>query len=122
GNPSDNVSGKIQLKTNVPGYEHFTLHVSGTINLPIQAFPGSIDIEKAKTVTLVSLIDTPFSIIGVDCDSALTCQYDSSKQKEQTIQIIKTGIPKSRNLILRCQLDDEPLPINLPLTIFDNAL
>jgi hypothetical protein len=122
GNPLDNVSGKIQLKTNVSGYEHFTLHVSGTINLPIQAFPGSIDVVKEKTVTLVSLVDKPFRIVGIDCDSALTCQYDSSKQKEQTIQIIKTGTPKSHNLILRCHLDDEPLPINIPLTILDNVL
>jgi predicted double-glycine peptidase len=122
GSISEKVSGTVKLKTNVAGYEHFTLNVFGTIEPPIQAFPGTIDIEKTTSIMLVSLVDKPFSIVGVDCDSALTCQYDYSKRKEQTIQIIKTGIPKSHNLILRCQLDNEPLPINLPLTILDNAL
>ncbi|MDR2704814.1 MAG: DUF1573 domain-containing protein [Planctomycetaceae bacterium] len=119
---ADKVSGTIKLKTNISGYEHFTLHINGSITSPIQAFPEIIDLGKAELITFISLIDKPFSIVNVECDPALICRYDSSKQKKHIIRIVKEGIPKSRHLTIRCQLDNEPLLINIPLTILNDDL
>ncbi|MDR1477896.1 MAG: DUF1573 domain-containing protein [Planctomycetaceae bacterium] len=119
GNTSEKISGTVKLKTNVSGYEHFTLNISGTIESPIRMFPNVIDIKDGKehTVTLVSFIDKPFSIVGIDCDPAIVCNYDSSVQNEQKLRIIKKGIPKSNRFLLRCQFDKEQSLIDVPLTV-----
>jgi hypothetical protein len=119
GSISEKISGTVKLKTNVSGYEHFTLNISGTIELPIRMFPNVIDIKDGKehTVTLVSLVDKPFGIVEVDCDPVITCQYGTSMQNEQQLHIVKNGVLKSNNFVIHCQLDKEPSPISIPLTL-----
>jgi hypothetical protein len=122
GNLSDNVSGTIQLKTNAPGYEQFTLHVSGTINSPIQTFPSvvSFDQDDSSIVTLVSIGES-FRIVGIDCDSFILCRYDSSAlQKEHTVNIKKTGNPQSSQITIKYKFDNNPTPHNLPITLINN--
>jgi hypothetical protein len=46
GNLSEKITGTVKLKTNVSGYEHFTLNVSGAIESPIRTFPNVIDIKE----------------------------------------------------------------------------
>jgi hypothetical protein len=119
GNISEKISGTVKLKTNVSGYEHFTLNVSGTIELPIRIFPNVIDLKEDKehTVTLISLVDKPFSIAGVDCDPVITCQYGTSMKNEQQLHLVKNGVLKSNNFVIHCQLDKEQSTISIPLTL-----
>jgi hypothetical protein len=123
-NLMDNVSGTIVLNTSVPGYERFTIHVAGAIKSPVQSFPSvvALDQENECSVTLVSLIDQPFEIVDIDCDSAITCQYDKTMKKEHQLHIRKSGTPESMSFIVRYRLDKEQTIIDYPLTLFlDNA-
>ncbi|MCL2683530.1 MAG: cysteine peptidase family C39 domain-containing protein [Bacteroidales bacterium] len=121
---SERISGTIILKTNIKGYERFTLHVSGEIISPVQAFPNVADIRNDDEclVTLVSLVDEPFRIVGIDCDSAVSCQYDPSKLlKEHCIRIKKNAELASCHFNISYQLEKDTMPINLPLPLLVEA-
>ena len=124
GDLAENVSGTIVLKTSVPGYERFTLHVSGIIKSPVRAFPSvvSLDDDGEHSVTFVSLIKKPFEIVGIDCDPAIVCQYDNALRREHQLRIRKKGVPESTSFVIRCRLDKEQTIIDIPLTLLDNAL
>jgi len=123
GNLAESVSGTITLNTSVPGYERFTLHVSGIIKSPVQAFPSIVflDEDKEHSTVLVSLLEKPFEIVGIDCDSAIVCQYDNTMQKEHRLRVSKNGVPESKQFIIRYRLDKEQMTIDLPLTLLDDA-
>ncbi len=124
GKLSETVSGSIVLKTNVPSYERFTLRVSGTIKSPVQAFPGTIDLADGEEhqVTLVSLVDEPLHVTGIDCDDAITCRHTASvTEKEQTLYFKQTGKPTSNQLNVKFRLNSEESETTLPLTLIDHA-
>jgi predicted double-glycine peptidase len=125
--PSDDlpkqVRGSVNLKTNVSGYEHIKLEVLGEIKSSVTAFPSTVEIKNdiESQVTLVSMTDESFSIVGIDCDSSIFCRYDSSAlQKEHTVNIKKTGNPQSSQITIKYKFDNNPTPHNLPITLINN--
>jgi len=122
GNLSENISGTIVLHTNVMNYERFTLHVTGVIKSPVQAFPSVIALndDKEHSVVLVSLVDVPFEIVAIDCDPAIAYHYNDAMQKEHRLRIRKNDILETTTLIVRVRLDKEQTITDIPLTIFLN--
>jgi hypothetical protein len=85
------VEGQIVIGTNVDGYEEFLIPVKGRIHTAIRAYPNVLNCgvlspeDKVKRrVTLVSMIDEEFEIIGIDSVlSDLRCTYPTVSSKNE---------------------------------------
>ncbi|MDR1480913.1 MAG: DUF1573 domain-containing protein [Planctomycetaceae bacterium] len=123
GEIDENINGTISFKTNVPGYEKFTLNISGKIVSPVQAFPFVVDLSNVpeKTVTLVSVMDKPFQVIEVRGEY-VTCQFDS----ERFLDEHKLSLKKSSNnpvlVNVKYKLQNDPVTYDLPITIFTDEM
>ncbi|MGL6193709.1 MAG: DUF1573 domain-containing protein, partial [Thermoguttaceae bacterium] len=124
GNISEKVEGNIVLKTNVPGYEQFTLHVSGAIKSSVQAFPSVIDASNGKEtrVLLVSLVDSAFRIAAVESGGAFSCDYDSGVSKnEQVLTLKNTEELATGDIFVTLEIDGDASPTILPLQLVNHV-
>jgi hypothetical protein len=123
GKIEEKINGTIILKTNVQGYEKFTLNISGTIISPVQAFPSVIDLSGGteKTVTLLSLTDEAFRIVDIQSDY-ITCQFDPTQfQKEYKLLLKKDADVSSVPIIVRYQIQNDTDTIDLPITVINDV-
>ncbi|MDR2115771.1 MAG: DUF1573 domain-containing protein [Planctomycetaceae bacterium] len=119
----EKISGSIILKTNVAGYEKFTINVYGKIKPPIKAFPSVIDLtnKTEETITILSRIQKPFQIIEIQNDN-VTCQFDNLHfQLEHKLLFKKTADNNNSDfLYIKYRLQNDPIIFNLPLTLLIN--
>jgi hypothetical protein len=97
GNISDLIEGTISLKTNIEGYENFTLNVSGQMMPPIKIFPDIVSIEENENaeITLLSRIDEPFDVKKIVAgENEMVWKYTQNSNKSKTILITTDTIKK----------------------------
>jgi predicted double-glycine peptidase len=123
GKLGSSVNGSIILKTNVSGYEKFTLNVDGTIKSPIQAFPSVIDFTNKtnESITILSRNQEPFQIVEFLGDN-VTCQFDKEHfQQDHKLLFKKSGNLESNLLHIKYRFQDDPAIFELPLITLTNV-
>ncbi|MDR3109911.1 MAG: DUF1573 domain-containing protein, partial [Planctomycetaceae bacterium] len=122
GKVGENVSGTIVLKTNVAGYEKFTMKVSGTINPYIQAFPSVVDLSDGteKTITLVTRTDEPFRIVDVQSNNT-HYKFDAKQFLKEHQLTFKKGGTDSASAVVKYQLQNTSTSLDIPITLLNNA-
>ncbi|GHT16428.1 hypothetical protein FACS1894189_0060 [Planctomycetales bacterium] len=119
----EKVSGTIVLKTNVPGYEKFTLNISGTITSPVQAFPSVVDLSDGteKNIVLVSRTDEPFRIVDIQGKN-LECHFVPAEfQQTHQLSFKKNGSDLADSIIVKYQIQNAAEPVTLPITLLSDA-
>ncbi|MDR1385561.1 MAG: DUF1573 domain-containing protein [Planctomycetaceae bacterium] len=98
GNISDRIEGTIALKTNIEGYENFTLNISGQIEPPIQIFPEIVNTEDHENteITLLARIKEPFEVENVySGEHDIIWEYTQNSDKDKTVRITTDAIKKN---------------------------
>jgi predicted double-glycine peptidase len=137
GKASDEIKGAIQVRTNVRGYEDFTLNVSGKIQQAVASSPNMLvlsevepDASYSQTITLVNRVVDSFQIVGIDapsplirCEyspSALTDKADVSFQAPGRAWLAAAG--KELKIHLRSRSSGEEITVPLIVHVFSKSL
>ena len=122
GTYGDTICGNIVLHTNIPGYERFTIPVSGRISSPIQAFPSIVvfDAENnSQEITLISKTKVPFRIVDTNADQlGISCKYELESSTELRIHIDMRGVFSTQPFVIQCRFENDAETMELPLTLF----
>ncbi len=137
GKASDEIKGAIQLRTNVKGYEDFTLNVRGKILRPVEASPNMLVISEvgpeasySQKITLVERVAESFQIMGIDVPSPLIrCEYprsaltDSADVSFQAPGRAWLAVPgKELKIHLRLLSSGEEFTVPLAVHVFPKAV
>lgn len=137
GKASEEIKGTIRLRTNVKGYENFSLNVSGKIQRAVYASPNMLvlsevepDASYSQTITLVDRVAESFRIVGVDVPSPLIhCEYPQSDLTDKANVSFQTpgrawlaASGKEVKLRLRLPSSGEEFTVPLAVHVFSKAV